>query len=82
MDKRIKERFAAAVRWGREVAKEEALLSEVEHRLHVARRELLATQDYLLLLLPKSANTKTRLSFALASSATAEAILESLSLTR
>jgi hypothetical protein len=79
IDERIQERFDAAIHWGREVAKEEALLREVENKLRVARRELEATQDYLLLLLPKSANTKTRLSYALAGAATAEAILESIS---
>jgi hypothetical protein len=48
----------------------------------MARCKLEAAENDLLLLLPKSTNTKTRLSFALASSAMAEAILESLSLTR
>jgi hypothetical protein len=78
--KRIKERFDAAVRWGREVAREEAALRQVEYRLRMARCKLQATEDDLLLLLPvKSPNTKIRLSYALASSATADAILESLS---
>jgi hypothetical protein len=78
-DQRIKEHFAAAVYWGREVAKEESALREVEYRLRMARCKLQATEDDLLLLLPvKSANTKTRLTFALASTATAEEILESL----
>jgi hypothetical protein len=80
IDKKIQERFDVAVHWGREVAKQEELLREVEYRFRMARCKLEATENDLLLLLPvKSANTKTRLSFALASSATAEAILESLS---
>jgi hypothetical protein len=79
-DTRIKEHFTAAVHWGREVAKEEAALREVEYRLRMARCKLQATENDLLLLLPvKSVTTKTRLSFALASSATAAEILESLS---
>jgi hypothetical protein len=80
IDSRIKERFAAAVSWGREVAKQEEALRQVEYRLRMARSKLEATENDLLLLLPvKSSNTKVRLSFALASSATADAILESLS---
>jgi len=80
IDQRVKERFQAAIHWGREVAKQEAVLRQVEYRLRMARCKLEATEDDLLLLLPvKSANTKTRLSSALASSATAEAILDSLS---
>lgn len=79
IDKRIKERFAACVRWGREVAKEEAVLRQVEYRLRMARCKLEATENDLLLLLPKFPNTKVRLTHALASSATADAILESIS---
>jgi hypothetical protein len=79
MADQIKECFAAAVHWGREVAKEEELLAQVEARLQLARCRLQATETDLLGLLPvKSTNTKTRLIFALASSATAAEILESL----
>jgi hypothetical protein len=79
IDQRIKERFAAAVRWGREVAKEEEALREVEHRLRKARLALQASKDDLIGLLPISSNTRVRLSFALSTTATAEAILESIS---
>jgi len=78
MTDQIKERFAAAVHWGREVLKEEEALREAEARLHMARERLQATETDLLGLLPKSTANKTRLTFALASTATAEAILESL----
>jgi hypothetical protein len=79
IDRRIKERFDAAIRWSREVSKQEEVLRQVEYRLRMARLKLQATEDDLLLLLPiKSASTKTRLSYALAASATAEAILDSL----
>jgi hypothetical protein len=78
MKDRIKERFASAVYWGREVAKEESALREVEYRLRMARCKLQATEADLLLLLPVKSATKTRLTFALASTATAEEILESL----
>jgi hypothetical protein len=80
MTDQIKQRFAAAVHWGREVAKEEELLTQCEVRLQQARCRLEASEADLLGLLPvKSTTTKARLTFALASSATAEAILASLS---
>jgi hypothetical protein len=79
-DPRIKERFNATVRWGREVAKQEEALRQVEYRLRMARCKLEATENDLLMLLPvKSPDTKIRLSYALASSATADAILEAIS---
>lgn len=80
MDKRIKEKFAQAVHWGREVAREEGALHDAESRLRMARLELQTVEDDLLALLPAKPNTKTRLTFALASSATADAILESLAI--
>lgn len=79
MSDKIKERFDAVVRWGREVAKEEAVLRQVEYRLRMARCKLEATENDLLMLLPRSPNTKIRLGYALASSATADAILEAIS---
>jgi hypothetical protein len=79
MTDQIKECFAAAVHWGREVAKEEEVLAQVEARLQLARLRLRATETDLLGLFPKSTAIKTRLTFALASSATAAEILESLS---
>jgi hypothetical protein len=79
MTDQIKERFAAAIHWGREVAKEEELLTQCEARLQLARSRLEASETDLLGLLPvKSTTTKTRLTFALASTATAQEILESL----
>jgi hypothetical protein len=77
-DQRIKEHFAIAVRLGRDIAEEEAVVNQAEHRLRLLRMQLEAAQKDLLLLLPKSVN-KTRLSFALCASATSDAILESLS---
>jgi hypothetical protein len=79
IDQRIKEHFAIAVRLGREVAEEETVIIQAEHRLRLVRAKLEAAQKDLLLLLPKSAN-KARLSFALCASATGESILESISL--
>lgn len=78
MTDHIKERFASAVHWGREVSKEEEALREVEARLQMARRKLQATETDLLGLLLVKSTTKTRLTFALASTATAQEILESL----
>jgi hypothetical protein len=66
------------VRWGREVAKQEEALREAEHRLRKARCKLQATEDDLIGLLPVKPNTKIRLRFAVASSATAETILDAL----
>ncbi len=80
IDKRIRALFDDAVAWGREIAKQEGVLREVQCRLRMAAANLQTTKDELLLLLPvKSVNTKARLTFALASSATADAILELLS---
>jgi hypothetical protein len=78
IDQRIKERFAAAVRWGREVAKQEEVLRQVEYRLRRARYKLQATEDDLLLLLPVNAST-ARLVFALTAAAVSEAVLEEIS---
>jgi hypothetical protein len=78
VDKRIKEKFDTAVRLGREIAEEEAVLSQAEHRLRVARIKLEAAMNDLLLLLPAGVNT-TRLGFALTACATGSAVLESIS---
>ena len=78
MDKRIKDKFAQAVHCGHEVSKAEAGLRDAENRLQLARLELQEAEKDLLALLPPKPNTKTRLSFALASCATAEAILDQL----
>jgi hypothetical protein len=76
-DQKIKEHFASAVRLGREIAEEEVVISQAEHRLRLLGAKLEAAQKDLLLLLPNSAN-KTRLSFALTACATGYTVLESL----
>jgi hypothetical protein len=78
IDLKIKEHFAIAVRLGRDIAEEEAVINQAEHRLRLLRVKLEAAQKDLLLLLPKSAN-KTRLTFALCASAASDTILESFS---
>ena len=77
IDQTIKEHFAIAVRLGRDIAEEEVVIKQAEHRLRLLRAKLEAAQKDLLLLLPKSAN-KTKLSFALTACATGDTVLESL----
>jgi hypothetical protein len=77
---RIKQVYQITVQLGREVARLEEAVRQAEFKLRLGRRRLEVVEADLLDLLPvKAAGTKKRLTFALASSATAEAILESLS---
>jgi hypothetical protein len=79
MDK-ITAKFVEAVRCGREVLRAEALLHDAESRLQLARLKLKEVEEDLLGMLPAhKPNVRIRLSFALASSATADNILESIS---
>ena len=78
MHKRIKDKFAQVVQCGRDVMKAEAFLHDAETRLQLARLDLKSVEEELLEILPARSNVRTRLSFALAASATAEAILDQL----
>jgi hypothetical protein len=48
IDKKIRQLFQDAVAWGREVAKEEEVLGEVQCRLRMAAANLQTTEDQLL----------------------------------
>jgi outer membrane protein TolC len=77
---RIKQVYQTTVQLGREVARLEEAVRQAEFKLRLGRRRLEVVEADLLELLPvKTSTTKARLTFALASTATAEAILESLS---
>jgi hypothetical protein len=79
-NERIKQVFQTTVQLGREVARLEEAVRQAEFKLRLGRRRLEAVEADLLELLPvKTPGTKKRLTFALASTPTAEVILESLS---
>ena len=76
---RIKEVYHHTVQASREVARLEEAVRQANFKLRLARCRLSAMEDDLVKMLPVGAQTRKRLTFALAQTATAEAILESLS---
>jgi hypothetical protein len=72
---------SACVRLGRDIADEEEVLTQTEHRLRGLRLKSEAATSDLLLLLPAGVST-ARLGFALTASATGSAVLDSLVLSR